>query len=84
MALDDDFRHFLPAKASNCLVSAVARPAADDLVQVIRRDGRQPVLDERGVPRMAVSRLLKSCATPPASCPTASIFCAWRNCASRR
>ena len=26
---------------------------------------------------MAVSRLLKSCATPPASRPTASIFCDW-------
>ena len=28
--------------------------------------------------RMMVSRLLKSCATPPVSWPTASIFCAWR------
>ncbi len=27
---------------------------------------------------MIVSRLLKSCATPPASRPTASILCAWR------
>lgn len=24
-----------------------------------------------------VSRLLKSCASPPVSCPIASIFCAW-------
>ena len=32
--------------------------------------------------RSTVSRLLKSCATPPASRPTASIFCAWRNWAS--
>ena len=31
---------------------------------------------------MMVSRLLKSCATPPVSCPTASIFCAWRSCSS--
>ena len=30
-------------------------------------------------PLMTISRLLKSCATPPASRPTASIFCAWRN-----
>ena len=30
-------------------------------------------------PFITVSRLLKSCATPPASRPTASIFCAWRN-----
>ena len=32
---------------------------------------------------MAVSRLLKSCATPPASRPTASIFCDSRSCSSR-
>src|SRR6266496_4117063 len=31
---------------------------------------------------MAVSRLLKSCATPPANCPIASILCDWRNCSS--
>ena len=30
------------------------------------------------------SRLLKSCATPPVSCPTASSFCAWRSRASSR
>ena len=33
---------------------------------------------------MACNRLLKSCATPPASSPTASIFCAWRNCSFKR
>ena len=33
-------------------------------------------------PRMTVRRLLKSCAMPPANRPTASIFCACRNCAS--
>ncbi len=32
---------------------------------------------------IAVSRLLKSCAMPPASRPTASIFCEWRSCSSR-
>ena len=31
---------------------------------------------------IAVRRLLKSWATPPASRPTASSFCAWRSCAS--
>ena len=31
-----------------------------------------------------VSRLLKSCATPPVSWPTASIFCAWRSSCSSR
>src|SRR5258708_1495562 len=35
-------------------------------------------------PLMTVSRLLKSWATPPASRPTASIFCNWRNCSSIR
>src|SRR5207253_3118340 len=34
-------------------------------------------------PRMAVSRLLKSWAIPPARRPTASIFCVWRNRSSR-
>ena len=34
-------------------------------------------------PLMAVSRLLKSWATPPASRPTASIFCACRSCSSK-
>ena len=33
-------------------------------------------------PSTTLSRLLKSWATPPASRPTASIFCAWRSCAS--
>ena len=33
---------------------------------------------------MAVSRLLKSWATPPASRPTVSIFCACSSCCSRR
>ena len=31
---------------------------------------------------IAARMLLKSCATPPASWPMASIFCDWRNCAS--
>ncbi len=30
------------------------------------------------LPPITVSRLLKSCATPPVSCPTASSFCDWR------
>ena len=33
-------------------------------------------------PLIAVSRLLKSCATPPASWPIACIFWLWTNCAS--
>ena len=31
------------------------------------------------MPMMTVRMLLKSCATPPVSWPTASIFCAWRS-----
>ena len=31
---------------------------------------------------MTCRTLLKSCATPPVSLPTASIFCAWSSCAS--
>ena len=34
------------------------------------------------LPRMAASRLLKSCATPPARVPMASIFCTSRSCVS--
>ena len=34
------------------------------------------------LPRMTVSMLLKSCAMPPDSRPTASIFCAWRSACS--
>ena len=34
-------------------------------------------------PIIAVSRLLKSCAMPPASWPTACIFCDWENWSSR-
>ena len=33
-------------------------------------------------PEMPASRLLKSCARPPVSWPTASIFCAWRSASS--
>ena len=33
-------------------------------------------------PKITVRRLLKSCATPPARRPTASIFNDWRNCSS--
>ena len=36
------------------------------------------------LPSTAISRLLKSCATPPVSWPIASTFCDWRSCASTR
>ena len=33
------------------------------------------------LPSIAISRLLKSCATPPVICPRLSIFCIWWTCA---
>ncbi len=36
------------------------------------------------LPEMPASRLLKSCASPPVSWPTASIFCDWRSASSTR
>ena len=44
-----------------------------------RRAAREQLAVARG---SRVSRLLKSCAMPPASWPIASIFCAWRSCSS--
>ena len=82
------WRTCLRLKASNWRVRPAARSAAlDDLVDV-----RPPVVvrasrSSARAPRsrwITVSRLLKSCATPPANCPTASIFCAWRSCSSSR
>ncbi len=48
----------------------------------VGRPSGQRSAASRALPMMTVSRLLKSCATPPVSWPTASIFCAWRSCAS--
>ena len=47
------------------------------------RSSAEPDASVSHHPLITVSRLLKSCATPPASCPIASIFWAWRSCASR-
>ena len=46
------------------------------------RRGRGAAAAGRNGPEIAVSRLLKSCATPPASWPMACIFWLWTNCAS--
>src|SRR5262249_562395 len=45
--------------------------------------GRKRISRRSQKPIIAVSRLLKSCATPPASWPTACIFCDWANWTSR-
>ena len=44
------------------------------------RGPAHPAPDHFQVPAMACSMLLKSCAMPPVSWPTASIFCDWRSC----
>ena len=56
---------------------AVRRAADLGHVQPARgRASSSPASSSSALPRIAVSRLLKSWAIPPASCPTASIFCA--------
>ncbi len=72
-------------KASSCLVRPAARSAAFFTSSISRRMG-SPATRRLRIsslyPRMTVRRLLKSWATPPASRPTASIFCDCRSCAS--
>ena len=76
---------FLRANASSCCVSAAPRFAAsiaparysaagDSGPASISASSMNPIID--------VSRLLKSCATPPASLPMLSTFCDWRSCSS--
>src|SRR2546430_867594 len=67
---------------SNCRVSTAAR---SDALRMSRSPSRSGSPGGRSssirsvVPRIAVKRLLKSCATPAARRPTASIFCTWRH-----
>ena len=72
-------------KASSWCVRAAARQAALS-VSISQRCARASGETSRNasarLPVIAVSRLLKSCATPPASRPTASIFCDCRSRAS--
>ena len=79
-------------KASSRLVSVTARCTPCSAMSLARaiRVGRGRRLPSAGIwrpimsrpPITIVSRLLKSCATPPVSWPTASIFCAWRSSSS--
>lgn len=70
------------ANASNRSVSAAARkelPSARSMLESAL-PGFPLCKDCRAIsrlPNVTVSKLLKSCATPPVSCPIASIFCAW-------
>ena len=83
------------AAASTCLRLKASSCRVERRGALRRRCGsprRRRARDRRGRQRVeraarcsrgsTVSRLLKSCATPPASWPTASIFCAWRSCSS--
>ena len=74
-------------KARSRCVSAAARLAAVMAALVYRSMlSVRPWLIRRCImssePITPVRRLLKSWAMPPVSWPTASIFCAWRNCSS--
>ena len=71
----------LRPKARSCCVSDAARCAACSIAST---SARRPTSRASRLPSrkplctvMTVSRLLKSCATPPARRPTASSFCAW-------
>ena len=77
------------AKASSRCVSAAARLAAPCAATIYR--SKSPigpcaarVLSCSRQPVMAANRLLKSCASPPVSWPSASIFCAWKGCSRER
>lgn len=48
----------------------------------LRRPWVRRRLISSSAPEIPASRLLKSCARPPVSWPTASIFCDWRSCSS--
>src|SRR5580704_87661 len=69
--------------ASSCRVSAVARSAAFFTCITLCCTGlKLPSFSSSKslCPLITVSKLLKSCATPPASLPTASIFCECLSC----
>ena len=75
----------LRLKRSSCRVNPVARFAdcrsssAYWIERTVRVEIRR---DHLAVADDDARMLLKSCATPPANWPMASIFCAWRICAS--
>ena len=57
--------------------STASRMRADQHLALFRIGERSSMLSP---PEITISRLLKSCATPPVSWPTASSFCACRSC----
>ena len=72
------------ANVSNCRVSAAPRCEALSIAWIARTAfGSSPenFLSMLRLPEITISKLLKSCATPPVSCPSASSFCdsaSWR------
>ena len=69
-------------KASRRSVSCAARQALPSAADTIGWNSCPEVRRRSMVsrlPRITVSKLLKSCATPPVSWPIVSIFCAWRS-----
>src|SRR2546428_272873 len=75
----------LRLKVRSCAVSSAARIADFSISSIFLRFGSSAamrILTRRAYPRIPVRRLLKSCAMPPASVPTLSIFCAWRSWSS--
>jgi len=71
--------------ASSCRVRSPAWLAASLMTRTRRSRVSSPsrsVSSSSPWPVITVSRLLKSCATPPASRPMLSIFCDWRTCSS--
>ncbi len=76
---------WLREKASSRRVSSAPRSAPPSASWMVSRNSGSEAACSAAIsrlPMMMPSRLLKSCATPPVSWPTASIFTAWRNCAS--
>ncbi|MFT3916807.1 MAG: hypothetical protein QM704_22815 [Anaeromyxobacteraceae bacterium] len=66
-------------------MSSAARRAVEVIASTASRSsvpGAVRSASTEASPMMPVRRLLKSWATPPASCPTASSFCDWRSCSS--
>ena len=78
-------RTCLRLNASSWRTRRAARSEAPMMCWTFRRrgsSGGRPRRSSSPWPMMTISRLLKSCAMPPARRPTASIFCDWRSCSS--
>src|SRR5579885_884681 len=84
---DRRFQYLLTGEASSRRVSSAAPSAADNAdMGSLAAAGSFPSLrcNRSRLPKITVSRLLKSCATPPVNWPTASIFCDCASCSSMR